>query len=238
MFLQLKMIRSSLINDGKFVKYILYALGELVLVVTGILIALQVNNYNVERQFEEIENQYYHSMKLQLIEDKKLLEIEVSGIKERVEDYLTAIQLIKDNSHTDAQLLATKVFRLLEYGDFRRKSSVYQTLTYSGEINNIKNLSIVDNLQEIERSYEITERLEITQARFVMTHAAPAVIQVLDFESVKLISSKLVYTPAFKNIFLVEIRLANEKKREFENVLSVIDSTLKAIDVELYEHVD
>ena len=39
-------IRKNLLADGKFSRYLLYAIGEIVLVVIGILIALQLNNYS------------------------------------------------------------------------------------------------------------------------------------------------------------------------------------------------
>jgi hypothetical protein len=43
-------IRRNLLNEGKTTKYFKYAIGEIVLVVIGILIALQINNYNEERK--------------------------------------------------------------------------------------------------------------------------------------------------------------------------------------------
>ncbi|MGB3145561.1 MAG: DUF6090 family protein [Maribacter sp.] len=42
-------IRQNLLNEGKTSKYFKYAIGEIVLVVIGILIALQINNWNEER---------------------------------------------------------------------------------------------------------------------------------------------------------------------------------------------
>ena len=43
-------IRKKLADDNKPVKYLRYAIGEIVLVVVGILIALQVNNWNEVRK--------------------------------------------------------------------------------------------------------------------------------------------------------------------------------------------
>jgi hypothetical protein len=42
-------IRHRLLTDNKFSKYLLYSIGEIVLVVIGILIALSINNWNEER---------------------------------------------------------------------------------------------------------------------------------------------------------------------------------------------
>lgn len=43
-------IRKKLLEQGKMVNYLKYAIGEIVLVVIGILIALQINNWNEERK--------------------------------------------------------------------------------------------------------------------------------------------------------------------------------------------
>lgn len=44
-----KKLRQQLLNENKLTKYFFYAIGEIVLVVIGILIALQINNWNQER---------------------------------------------------------------------------------------------------------------------------------------------------------------------------------------------
>ena len=43
-------IRQKLLSENKFSKYLLYAMGEIILVVIGILIALQLNTLNQNRQ--------------------------------------------------------------------------------------------------------------------------------------------------------------------------------------------
>ena len=43
-------IRQNLLSENKFSKYFLYAIGEIVLVVIGILIALQINNWNENKK--------------------------------------------------------------------------------------------------------------------------------------------------------------------------------------------
>jgi len=43
-------IRKSLLTENKFMKYLFYAIGEIILVVIGIMIALQINNWNENRK--------------------------------------------------------------------------------------------------------------------------------------------------------------------------------------------
>ena len=49
----LKNYRNQIVKDGRIMKYILYALGEIVLVVIGILIAVRIDNWNETRKKEE-----------------------------------------------------------------------------------------------------------------------------------------------------------------------------------------
>ena len=51
-------IRYDLMEKNKTGKYLKYAIGEIVLVVIGILIALQINNYDIQKQDEKIEQIY------------------------------------------------------------------------------------------------------------------------------------------------------------------------------------
>jgi len=56
-------IRQNLVAKGKSIKYLKYALGEILLVVIGILIALEVNNWNNELKDLKKENYYLNSIK-------------------------------------------------------------------------------------------------------------------------------------------------------------------------------
>ncbi|MFH4967884.1 DUF6090 family protein [Gaetbulibacter sp. M240] len=47
-------IRKRLLSESKFRNYFLYAIGEIILVVIGILIALQINNWNEARAVSRI----------------------------------------------------------------------------------------------------------------------------------------------------------------------------------------
>lgn len=61
-------IRQNLLSEGKTGKYLKYAIGEIVLVVIGILIALQINNWNEQRAINRNINQYLGA----IIQDMKL----------------------------------------------------------------------------------------------------------------------------------------------------------------------
>ncbi|MGB5171664.1 MAG: DUF6090 family protein [Eudoraea sp.] len=64
-------IRQQLLTENKFSKYLLYAIGEIVLVVIGILIALQINNWNQKKLLVKKEIEVLKTFENQFKEDLK-----------------------------------------------------------------------------------------------------------------------------------------------------------------------
>lgn len=95
-------IRQRLLSENKFSKYLLYAIGEILLVVIGILIALQLNNLNQQNQKKDLEFINLNALKKNLMDD---LEIE---IKPGIIYYAESKQAEKDilNNYQNSQGLS------------------------------------------------------------------------------------------------------------------------------------
>jgi hypothetical protein len=65
----LRKLRKSLIESGSALRYLLCAIGEILLVVIGILIALQINNWNENSKKEERIGVYVNSLMDDLQDD-------------------------------------------------------------------------------------------------------------------------------------------------------------------------
>ena len=74
-------IRQNLLSEGKTGKYLKYAIGEIVLVMIGILLALQVNEWNNEQNRKKVEGVIIEQLKSDLKESQVGLE----EIKENLE---------------------------------------------------------------------------------------------------------------------------------------------------------
>ena len=64
-----RQIRQRLFQENRFSKYLLYAIGEIFLVVVGILIALQINNWNQKREERQAVRRYLSSLIEDLTDD-------------------------------------------------------------------------------------------------------------------------------------------------------------------------
>lgn len=92
-------IRQKLLSEGKTGKYLKYAIGEIVLVVIGILIALQINNWNENRKAEIIELGLFKV----ILKDMKLDE---DKIQEHI-NYFTQVQSVQYHIYQETKGLAT-----------------------------------------------------------------------------------------------------------------------------------
>jgi hypothetical protein len=66
-------IRQNLLKEGKITNYLKYAIGEIVLVVIGILIALQINNWNDHRKEKAIEQQLLKALNEEFTNNLEIL---------------------------------------------------------------------------------------------------------------------------------------------------------------------
>jgi len=86
-------IHKQMADDNRPVQYMRYAVGEIVLVVIGILIALQINNWNERRKEHDTERILLISLKEDLLRNKELIENNIGGctfISESIEILLSA----------------------------------------------------------------------------------------------------------------------------------------------------
>ena len=74
-------------GDNKPIKYMRYAIGEIVLVVIGILIALSINNWNENRKSKIMANEVYKNLLTSLQQDstevQKIIELQTKSVNNK-----------------------------------------------------------------------------------------------------------------------------------------------------------
>ena len=78
-------IRQNLLSEGKTIKYFKYAIGEIILVVIGILMALQINNWNENRIQVKLANSILEEIYNNLQTDQKELKKKIASAENFIE---------------------------------------------------------------------------------------------------------------------------------------------------------
>ncbi len=119
-------IRQKLLDEKSFSSYLVYALGEIVLVVIGILIALQINNWNEARKMEDNRSKNLALIKEEIKANQKIIK-EVYYYHLRVNDSLKQIKLPKTEAEAKSSFSFWNGLRIL-----RLQDAAFQTAVQSG----------------------------------------------------------------------------------------------------------
>ncbi len=136
-------------------KYLIYALGEIVLVVIGILIALAANNWSIEQAERLQESKYLKNIKLDLEKDLSNLEYNLNFRREKLAGTKKLISQINGTPVDDLTELSRNIFNTLNEERFTPNNSTYMELASSGNLNLISVDSIKILLLELEELYKI-----------------------------------------------------------------------------------
>ncbi|MGZ0016362.1 hypothetical protein [Yeosuana sp. AK3] len=147
-------IRKKLIEQGKTANYLKYAIGEIILVVIGILIALQVNNWNVIRT----ENKTSLNLMMRLLnESKQNLKAVSNSMLENnkgMDDCEQMLQLFSANyQDKDIRTVDTLIYSLLAVPKLNYKSSTINEALNSGTVSLITSDDLRDLLYQIPSLY-------------------------------------------------------------------------------------
>jgi len=153
-------IRQNLLSEGKTEKYFKYAIGEIVLVVIGILIALSINNWNQERIQKLEEQSIVKNIHTEYLQNKAI-------IKRRIEETelceAALRQLMnnigKDEDYLKKQNVDSLLFYAFDPPIFRPSENTISGLIQSGRLELLQNQELVNLIYNWGRTMKaLTDR--------------------------------------------------------------------------------
>ncbi|MTE25785.1 hypothetical protein F1003_02470 [Winogradskyella sp. ZXX205] len=234
-------------SENKTGKYLKYAIGEIILVVIGILIALQINNWNEDRKVKKLETQIYKELKSDLVQTKNDIEKVISEHKKILK---STQQLIFDISNKKSY--SDSIYRLFaDAGDDFKiipKTSAFENLKNIGlstisndtlriSISNLFQLDLKrlgDELGVQNTSFNITQQLYPYQMKYLFLDTnEPTNYNFKHSDTIKVYKLKIKNYDTFltDNNLLKTLQLSlwnrslvvNEEAEILETVKNVID---------------
>lgn len=170
-------IRYDLMEKNKTGKYLKYALGEILLVMIGILLALQVNNWNEERKKSLKENYYLNSIKSSILLSQKELNrviVDAELISSCADTLFTTIAKNK-TEQLEGKFLDSLLFSAGDYSLISLNDGGIQEILNTGSLDLIKDdrirlhlASYNDRLHKIRKYEGETEKLSKDYQGYLM----------------------------------------------------------------------
>ncbi len=148
-------VRVKFLSEGKTLQYLKYAIGEIILIMLGILLALQLNNWNQNRINNNLEKQYYQRLLEDLKEEKEIVQSALNYSAQVISHAKRAI-IVFENSTDEIDSPVDNLIDMYQASQIKDPNSArstYEELISSGRISLMKNDSLKTSLI---RYYEIT----------------------------------------------------------------------------------
>ncbi|WP_445747920.1 DUF6090 family protein [Polaribacter sp.] len=168
-------IRQNLLMENKTSKYFKYAIGEIVLVVIGILIALQINNWNQKRIQQQSEIKFLKGIQAEFKLNKTYL---LSSNKLNQESLKTGKEIM-NLMNQDVEILKSinidsLLFQIFEYGGFEISENTILEVMQVGQLQNLENDQLKSFILEWSQ-----QKIKIERNRMTLTEKSDYLIRYL-----------------------------------------------------------
>jgi len=155
-----RQLRQRLLAESRVSKYMLYAIGEILLVVIGILIALQVNNWNEERKQRQVEHKYFHNLKNDLNADMERLDYMIDLAGSKVNAAKNVKRKVDHDSIGSLYEFSNDMLALIFVDEFRPNENTYEEMKSSGNFSTIRNDTLKLKLMTLRKTYTEIEKAQ------------------------------------------------------------------------------
>ena len=145
--------RQQLLSEGRLGHYLAYAAGEILLVVIGILIALQINNWNDARKDRERELVYLHNIREDVTANIASMDRFLATREEGIAAANRGIEHFDGKPIEDLSAFNADSIAIYDWKRFYLVDNTYQELVGSGNFALLSNAKIKDDLLDIEAMY-------------------------------------------------------------------------------------
>lgn len=235
-------IRQSLLKQQKITQYLAYAVGEIFLVVIGILIALQINTWNELRKTRQYEVKMLKELKSTLENDRRYFSSQIPRLTTK-QNAANRLLLMLENKEENLDTL-NKYFSQLRFEVlFQYNSGAYGSIK-SGGIDKISNDSIRAKMAGIyefviPRSEKIFENLSHSEAiedELVEALTERVINSVENREKSiqnRFTDPKAIYSDEFLHLIQLQKRNTVVTKSRLESLLPPLDELIALLDAEL-----
>jgi len=160
--------------ENKTSKYLKYAIGEIVLVVIGILIALQINSWNDERKAKIVENNFFANVLLDLEKDNENLNYYNKFHQKRIQYLDTLLTYVRNPNRTmGIEKFGAYVEPLFYSVKPTNNSTTFESAKSMGVFNNFREKDIVKNLSQYYADFVLIENSFSSITRLIENQFEP-----------------------------------------------------------------
>ena len=160
MFRLFSQIRGDLLSQSKMRKYLLYAVGEVLLITVGILIALQISNWNEKRQDRARERVHLEQLYADFATNADRLTRVANHRGELAENLMIAVSAVKrgELAADEVELFKWVILTMHQFPPSNATTGGYDAIIASGDFAIIQDQELKSNIVKIASAIESMQR--------------------------------------------------------------------------------
>ena len=162
MLFVLRKIRKKLMDKNRLTTYLFYAIGEIILVVLGILIALQINGWNEGRLVRKTELHYIQRLIAENRQDIQKFDLLVAELNKGIESVVSFSVALNDPNSTDENVFSAAQ----DYNRYGAIAPVFSTSRSTfDDLSNTGNLQVIRNVKLRDRVVKHYAKIDLIKER-------------------------------------------------------------------------
>lgn len=215
--------KQKMLANNKFGNYIAYAIGEIILVIAGILIALAINKHSNNEKKLELRNSYIIQLHDEADRNLKKLAILDDESKQMLKELDTVFKILLYKDY-DNPRLSTKSFYLIMSKKFYPVMITYENLKFSGDLKLFDNLNLRNAISETYETFNPIEKLESSEQQAIEAYYENFLMRNVKFRDMGISSDTYGKDIYFENMVLTRMTTIAQNREAYSKAIESLEN--------------
>ena len=205
-----------MLTENKFGKYLLYAIGEIILVIVGILIALAINDQSKKRDNNKLLNSYIIQLNAEVESNLKNLNDYKNETTQILTELDTLIKILVNKEYDNPKLLSKSIY-VISGTKFNPLTITYENLIFSGDLKLFEDLTLRNSISETYDSFKEIKYFEGIDEKLIDVYSQNYLMSNARFINMVESSDNFGKDVYFENTVIARMTILSQKKNAYEN---------------------
>ena len=215
-----------MLNKNKFTDYFIYAVGEIILVIVGILIALAINEHLNNKKKLALQNSYIIQLNEEANRNLKKLTILNNESSSMLKELDSVFNMLLHKDY-DNPTLASKSLFLIVSKKFYPEMITYENLKFSGDLKLFDDLNLRNSIFETYEKFNPIEKLESSEQQAIENYYENFLMPKVKFRNMGTSSETYGRDIYFENMVLTRITTIAQNQEAYINAIESLEKLIK-----------
>ncbi|WP_299210328.1 hypothetical protein [uncultured Dokdonia sp.] len=207
-----------MLTENKLGKYLIYAFGEIILVIIGILIALGINNQSRKKDDNNLFKSYIAQLNDEAEANLKNLNDHKDESIKILTELDTLIKILVNKEYENPKLLSKSIY-IISGNSFNPITITHENLKFSGDLKLFEDLNLRNSISETYDSFNDIKFIEDLDRELINVYTQDYLMSNARFMNMTESSDNFGKDAYFENSVIARITTLSKNREAYENAI-------------------